>query len=133
MVQCFVAACDHSYSKNQCSFFRLPSNIRTRRKWEQLCGRPPDCSNENSRICSCHFVGGMKSAAPSVFQWSEKKLFTASHHSDLKEEPEEKDVMSAAPGNSVSAGGEEKITRCKQEETETEIIDFKHVQLQLEL
>ncbi|MCJ8749279.1 hypothetical protein PDJAM_G00174520 [Pangasius djambal] len=128
MVQCFVAECDHSYSKNQCSFFRLPSNIRTRRKWEQLCGRPPDCSNENSRICSCHFVGGTKSAAPSVFKWREEKLscFTASH-TDLKEEPEEKDIMSSAPGSAASlsrAGGEEMITRFKQEETETEISRF---------
>lgn len=108
--------------------------------------RPPDCSNENSRICSCHFVGGMKSAAPSVFTWSEKKLscFTASHtdlkvcscintrhtshtefhwiHNDiayislslsifpslslslhtLQEEPEEKDIVSEAPGSAAS-------------------------------
>ncbi|KAF4071671.1 hypothetical protein AMELA_G00275960 [Ameiurus melas] len=129
MVQCFVAECDHSYSKNQCSFFRLPSNIRTRRKWEQLCGRPLDCSNENSRICSCHFVGGMKSAAPSVFTWSEQKLscFTASH-ADLKEEPLEKDIVSEAPGSAASlrpAGGEEKITHFKQEEAETEISPFR--------
>ncbi|GAA6070306.1 ufm1-specific protease 2, partial [Tachysurus ichikawai] len=102
--------------------------MRTRRKWEQLCGRPPDCSNENSRICSCHFVGGMKSAAPSVFQWNEKKLtcFTASH-SDLKEEPEEKNVMNVAPGIAVAlrpAGGDEKTMYCKHEEMESEISRF---------
>ncbi|XP_046699061.1 uncharacterized protein LOC124381463 isoform X1 [Silurus meridionalis] len=115
MVQCFAAECDHSYSKNQCSFFRLPSDIRARRKWEQLCGnsflsacvrvcvrRPPDISNENSRICSCHFEGGMKSAAPTVFKWTEKVTSsTTSPPVDPKEEVEEKDIMSAAPGGVV--------------------------------
>ncbi|KAM9449933.1 uncharacterized protein Hap1MRO34_022391 [Clarias gariepinus] len=126
MVQCFVAECEHSYSKNQCSFFRLPSNIRKRRKWEQLCGRPPDCSNENSRICSCHFVGGTKSAAPSVFQWSERKLscVTSPSRTHPKEEPEQKDIMDKSPERAASlspAGGDEISTHFKQEESETEI------------
>ncbi|KAF5897414.1 THAP domain-containing protein 2-like isoform X2, partial [Clarias magur] len=66
--------------------------------------RPPDCSNENSRICSCHFVGGTKSAAPSVFEWSERKLsrLTSPPRTHLKEEPEQKDIMSESPGSAAS-------------------------------
>ncbi|KAL7856359.1 hypothetical protein AOLI_G00199630 [Acnodon oligacanthus] len=134
MVQCFVAECDHSYSKSQCSFFRLPSDVQARRRWEKLSGRPPDCSNENSRICSCHFIGGVKAAGPSLFKWSQEKIsyFQASARV-LKEEPEEKDIMGSqgGPGRpsqqkaamDADAGDEEAeqtMMHFKEEESETE-------------
>ncbi|XP_072526391.1 uncharacterized protein [Salminus brasiliensis] len=139
MVQCFVAECDHSYSKSQCSFFRLPSDAQARRTWEKLSGRPPDCSNENSRICSCHFIGGVKAAGPSLFKWNRERLsHLQAAERGVKEEPEEKDIVSpqGGPGrptddrsllkaavDSAHAGDEvleDAMAHFKEEETESE-------------
>ncbi|XP_072526390.1 uncharacterized protein [Salminus brasiliensis] len=66
---------------------------------KQYGRRPPDCSNENSRICSCHFIGGVKAAGPSLFKWNRERLsHLQAAERGVKEEPEEKDIVSPQGG-----------------------------------
>ena len=39
-------------------------------------GSPHDRKPSNhSKVCSCHFIGGKKSAEPEIFKWNADKLF----------------------------------------------------------
>ena len=48
----------NSNAENGTSFFRFPKDLRKRKAWINAVNRAHWLPNENSRICSTHFVDG---------------------------------------------------------------------------
>ena len=102
MGMCWVPLCSHKGEKDHCTMFTMPKDDHSLRKWKKLirfvffiiiiiilpilehflilfififCRRGDAVPNSNTRICSCHFRNGDKSAGPSILPWNERKLF----------------------------------------------------------
>lgn len=55
----------------KCMFYRFPSNSIEFRKWEKFCRRADRKPSRASRLCSCHFEGGVK-GEPSFHFWKQQ-------------------------------------------------------------
>lgn len=83
VTHCVVVGCSNRQNKeakeNQISFFRFPKDLKRRRAWVKAVNREKWVPNDESRICSAHFVGGWHSDDPSdenyrptIFAYKEK-------------------------------------------------------------
>ena len=72
---CSIPGCTSRSDKEGCktvSFHTIPRDVSIRHQWLVSIKKPITIS-EHTRICSLHFVGGMKSASspiPTLFPWS---------------------------------------------------------------
>ena len=83
VIHCVVYQCSNRQNSNAkengTSLFRFPKDLRKRKAWVNAVNRAHWLPNENSRICSTHFVDGWHSDdpddvnyRPTLFSYKEK-------------------------------------------------------------
>lgn len=78
MVHCFAPGCDHHSESHTCKFYGFPHKIKKKeeyQRWIRLIRRKDREPGNHSRICSCHFRDGKKSAGPEIYTRNADKLF----------------------------------------------------------
>uniref|UniRef100_A0A6P7H661 Uncharacterized protein LOC114346661 n=1 Tax=Diabrotica virgifera virgifera TaxID=50390 RepID=A0A6P7H661_DIAVI len=96
MVMCFVPDCKHYSEKQNCKFFRFPTDPSVKQKWVSLIRRGDNQPTMNSLVCSCHFRTGDRTSLPTIFKRNEDKLFTFESPDSKKRKPQDKRRVSTS-------------------------------------
>lgn len=76
---CFAHGCSNNRKRNSnLQFYRIPSDLPRRKAWLSRIRRENFTPNDNTRICSEHFVSGAKSDDPKAEGYV-PSIFSHSH------------------------------------------------------
>eukprot|EP00102_Acyrthosiphon_pisum_P020148 XP_016657358.1 PREDICTED: uncharacterized protein LOC107882854 isoform X2 [Acyrthosiphon pisum] len=120
MVNCFVPNCNHYSETKVCKFFRFPANKLLKLKWTQNIR----CPSVNSRVCSCHFIDGLKGNNPTIFSWNKEKKF-------LFVSPEKKNKRKPKPTSKTVVANEEELPD-EIEENSSEVVSLSQSDIDIE-
>jgi hypothetical protein len=77
---CIVPGCANRSNKLECKrikFYTVPKAKKLLQTWLSLIGRRLSEISLHSRICSQHFIDGIKDSVPQVFPWQKRSATTS--------------------------------------------------------
>ncbi|XP_025196816.1 uncharacterized protein LOC112595730 [Melanaphis sacchari] len=121
MVNCFVPNCNHYSETKICKFFRFPVNKLLKLKWTKNIR----CPSVNSRVCSWHFIDGLKENNPTIFSWNKEKRF-------LCVSPEKRNKRIPKPISKTLVANEEELPD-ELEENHSEVASQSDIEIESQM
>ncbi|XP_020602521.1 uncharacterized protein LOC110041562 [Orbicella faveolata] len=124
MIQCFAPDCKHQSESLTCKFFSFPNKGKDKeeyRHWFRLLRRADREPSQHSKVCSCLFRDGLKSAGPEIFERNAHKLFpTQENPTRKKRKLDSKLAASAFCDLATTTQGENLTEQMRNESISTE-------------